>query len=62
MITETLQEDLVSNGLLALVLVCVLCMRDFCKRVSHSDCSYDRGLKIRLPTWRAQDDQPSNVI
>ena len=49
-------EDLISNAILGIVLISVTCMRDFCKRVSHSDCAYDNGLQIRLPTWHAKDD------
>lgn len=58
MITETMTEDLVANALLGIVLIGVTCMRDFCKRVAHSDCAYEDGLHIRLPTWHArpQDD------
>lgn len=52
----TFQEDLVSNAVLALVGLCVVGLRDLCKRVSHSHCHYDaeKGLDVRLPTWREQ--------
>ena len=58
MITESFQEDLIANLILGAVLVGAACLRDFCKRVSHSDCVLDRenGLAIRLPTWRPRDD------
>ena len=56
MISETLAEDLIANAALGVLLVAVVCLRDFCKRVSHSDCAYDKGLKIKLPTWRAETE------
>ena len=59
MLTRTLVEDLFSNAVLLVVGVGVLCLRDFCKRVAHSDCVYDAnagGLRIKLPTWREPDN------
>lgn len=56
MISETLAEDLIANSILGLSIVIVICMRDLCKRVSHSDCAYDNGLKIKLPTWREEKE------
>lgn len=55
---STLQEDLLSNTLLAIVLILFSCARDFCRRVSKSDCVYDtdNGLHIKLPTYRRRDD------
>ena len=49
----TFQEDLISNAVLALLGLCVVGLRDLCKRVSHSHCRYDaeHGLDVRLPTW-----------
>ena len=66
MFTDSFLEDLVANSILGVGLVLVVCFRDFCKRVSHSDCVLDRehGLAIRLPTWRPQevhDDDDDNV-
>lgn len=51
--TDTFKEDLLSNAILALVMLLFVCFRDFCKRVSRSDCVYDTdsGLRVRLPTW-----------
>ena len=60
MISETMTEDLIANGLLGFLLIGVACMRDFCKRVSHSDCIYNSeegGLKIKLPTWRSNETE-----
>ena len=64
-ITPTMKEDLVSNALLGLGILLYYTLRDLCKRVSHSDCSYDNehgGLKIKLPTWRGDDDEKGNSI
>lgn len=63
MISDTLVEDLVSNAILLIVGVGVVCLRDFCKRVSQSDCIYDPehgGLKIKLPTFR-DPEEPEQV-
>ena len=61
MSTSTFKEDLLSNAILALVMLIFICARDFCKRVSRSDCVYDTdsGLRIRLPTWRRSDSDSS---
>ena len=59
-ISDTMWEDLVSNGILGIGMVLYFCCRDLCKRVAHSDCYYDEhGLKFKLPTWRedAQDTE-----
>ena len=63
MLSESFTEDLVANMILGIALVGVACMRDFCKRVSHSDCVLDkeRGLAIKLPTWRSRDDEEQDV-
>jgi hypothetical protein len=52
----SLQEDLLSNAILGLAAVILLACRDLCKRIAHSDCKIDaeRGLVIKLPTWRAE--------
>ena len=60
--SQTFLENVYANALLGVGMVMYLCLRDFCKRVSHSDCYYDQehgGLKIKLPTWRA--DAPEDV-
>lgn len=51
--TDTFQEDLLSNAILGIVMLVFVCARDFCKRVSRSDCVYDtdNGLRVKLPTW-----------
>ena len=53
MISETFSEDLIANAILGIILISVNCLRDFCKRVAHSDCAVDgeNGLQIKLPTW-----------
>ena len=53
-ISKTMWEDIVANALLGTGMVLYFCFRDFCKRVSHSDCVYDteNGLRLKLPTWR----------
>ena len=53
----TFQEDLISNAVLGLAAVVLLACRDLCKRIAHSDCKIDaeRGLVIKLPTWRAEE-------
>ena len=54
MLTDTFAEDLLSNLILGCGLVALVCLRDFCKRVSHSDCNVDDNkINIKLPTWRA---------
>ena len=55
-ISSTLSEDLIANGVLAIGMIVVMCLRDFCKRVSHSDCRYEDGLKFKLPTYREDPD------
>ena len=54
--TDTFQEDLLSNAILGLVMLLFVCARDFCKRVSRSDCVYDTdtGLRVKLPTWHGR--------
>jgi hypothetical protein len=53
----TLQEDLLSNTILAVVGLLVLTCRDICRRVSHSDCAVDDGkLRFKLPTFRKGDE------
>ena len=54
-ISDTFTEDMLANAILGTVLILYFCMRDLCKRVSHSDCAYDceKGLQVKLPTWRA---------
>ena len=65
--SETLQEDLLANAILGLVMLMFVCARDFCKRVSRSDCVYDtgNGLHIKLPTFRTGGgsgaDEPETV-
>ena len=68
--SETFQEDLLANAVLGLVMLLFVCARDFCKRVSRSDCVYDtgNGLHIKLPTFRgpggggaASGDEPESV-
>ena len=61
MISETLQEDLIANAVLGIALLVLACTKDLCKRIAHSDCAYDKGLKIRLPTWRARDDDDTEI-
>ena len=58
MLSESFTEDLVANFILGVALDGVACMRDFCRRVSHSDCvlDKDRGLAIKLPTWRPREE------
>ena len=55
----SLQEDLLSNAVLGFAAVVLLACRDLCKRVAHSDCKIDaeKGLIMKLPTWRARDDE-----
>ena len=50
--TDTFKEDLVS-----IVMLIFICARDFCKRVSRSDCVYDtdNGLRVKLPTWHGSN-------
>ena len=63
-LTETMIEDLVSNAVLGLGMVLVMCCRDLCKRVAHSDCIYDAengGLRVKLPTWRENEDEDVTV-
>jgi hypothetical protein len=53
----TFGEDMISNAILGAVMIVFMLLRDFCKRISHSECAYDAehgGLKIRLPTWRPE--------
>ena len=59
MLTDSFTEDLIANLILGIGLVTVACMRDFCKRGSHSDCVLDResGLQIKLPTWRNSEEE-----
>ena len=55
-----MKEDLVANAILGAGMVLFFCCRDLCKRVAHSECAYDTehgGLKIRLPTWRAEEPE-----
>ena len=65
-LTDTLKEDLVSNLLLGIGMVLYFAGRDLCKRIAHSDCQYDSnegGLKIKLPTWRDdEDDAKENTV
>ena len=62
-----LQEDLVSNALLGLLVVVILCARDNTKRIAKSHCLYDNehGLEFSLPTLRTNTDPmvngPENV-
>ncbi len=58
-ISQTMVEDLISNAILGMGMVFYFCFRDLCKRVAHSDCYYDatNGLKVRLPTWREEEDE-----
>ena len=50
----TLQENLLSNGILAVIGLAVLTCRDICRRVSHSDCAIDDNkLHFKLPTFRS---------
>lgn len=65
--SDTFYEDLLANALLGAGMVVFIFCRDFCKRVSHSDCVYDNeqgGLKIKLPTWREPDcdDTENNIV
>ena len=62
-ISQTMWEDLVSNGILGFGMVLYFCCRDLCKRVSHSDCYYDaeNGLKFKLPTWREPDGEGNDA-
>jgi hypothetical protein len=55
----SLQEDMIANAILGFAAVVLLACRDLCKRISHSDCKIDaeRGLVIKLPTWRAEEDE-----
>lgn len=62
MITDSFAEDLIANALLGVVLISVTCMRDFCIRVSHSDCAYEDGLRIRLPTWHARSPDDDETV
>jgi len=59
-ISQTFTEDLISNAILLVVGLGVVCLRDFCKRVSRSDCVFDSeagGLKIKLPTWHEPPEE-----
>ena len=61
MVSDTLLEDLLANAVLGIGIVLVVCCRDLCKRVAHSDCVYDAehgGLRLRLPTWREPTENP----
>ena len=51
--SDTFGEDLLANAILGTVMLMFVCARDFCKRVSRSDCVYDteQGLRVKLPTW-----------
>ena len=62
-ISQTMSEDLVSNLLLGIGLVGYFFLRDICKRISHSDCRYEKetGLRFKLPTWREQEE-PENIV
>ena len=64
MLSESFTEDLVANMILGVALVGVACMRDFCRRVSHSDCVLDQenGWAIRWPTWRPEGDDSKEEI
>ena len=54
-LTKTLQENLLSNGILAVIGLAVLTCRDICRRVSHSDCAIDDNkLHFKLPTFRTR--------
>ena len=58
-ISGTFGEDLAANAVLGVAMVIFFCARDFCKRISHSDCAYDQehgGLRIKLPTYRERPD------
>ena len=61
MISDSLSEDLLANAILGIVLIGVSCLKDFCKRVSHSDCAVDatNGLSIKLPTWHSSRSNSS---
>ena len=62
MLSETFYEDLVSNAILGIVLIGAACLKDLCKRVSHSDCAVDEnGLKLKLPTWRTDGDSDGDI-
>ena len=63
-ITDSFKEDLISNGVLALVGILILGLRDLCKRISHSHCRYDKehGLDVRLPTWRSKEEDPPETV
>jgi len=51
------QSDMAANAILFGVGVIVLAFRDICRRISHSDCAVDEhGLRMKLPTWRGQED------
>lgn len=60
--TPTLQEDIVSNLLLGIGMITYFALRDLCKRISHSDCRYDKehGMIFALPTWRKDDDNEND--
>ena len=64
-LTDTFQEDLVSNAVLGLGMVLFFCCRDLCKRVSHSECLYDAangGLRVKLPTYRKNSEDDDDRI
>jgi len=59
--SQTLIEDLIANAVLGAAVVAFICLRDFCKRIAHSDCAFDSengGLQIRLPTWHPDEPEP----
>ena len=55
-LSNTFGEDLLANAILGTVMLMFVCARDFCKRVSRSDCVYDtdHGLRVKLPTWHGR--------
>ena len=64
-LSDTMIEDLVSNAVLALGMVVVMCCRDLCKRVAHSECLYDQadgGLRVKLPTWRGDPENDDATV
>jgi len=64
-ISSTMKEDMIANALLGAGILLYYTLRDLCKRVSHSDCSYDNehgGLKIKLPTWRESEEKGDSIV
>ena len=53
---EAFKSDMAANAILLGISLCLVSLRDICKRISHSDCAVDEhGLRMKLPTWRPQD-------